>query len=202
MYYFWVAVIITGITSRLTSALVNCFYKSKTSPQYNESTSSSSLQTLPSFYQTPYVLLKKYITVPATFGFTHAQAIKWCTIPTRIQSITIAAFVILNIVLCSISYRVFADNLYWRPVSTQGWRYLADRTGIISTANLALIWAFGIRNNTLLWLTGWDFAAYNNFHRWVARVATVEAVVHSVAYTVLIFKGKYYFQLTSLRYHD
>jgi hypothetical protein len=66
------------------------------------------------------------------------------------------------------------------------WRYVGDRTGVISTANLILIWTFGIRNNTLMWLTGWDFATYNNFHRWVARVATVEAVVHSIAYTVLI----------------
>lgn len=81
------------------------------------------------------------------------------------------------------------NNFSWPHVSTQMWRYVADRTGIISTANLALIWAFGIRNNTLLWVTGWDFATYNNFHRWVARVATVQAVVHSVAYTVLIFES-------------
>lgn len=77
-------------------------------------------------------------------------------------------------------------NSSWLKESTQMWRYVADRTGIISTANFILIWAFGIRNNTLMWLTGWDFATYNNFHRWVARVATVEAIVHSVAYTVLI----------------
>ena len=77
----------------------------------------------------------------------------------------------------------------WPSVSAQVWRYVADRTGIISTANLALIWTFGVRNNTLLWLTGWDFATYNNFHHWVARVATVQAVVHSIAYTVLIFEG-------------
>lgn len=82
----------------------------------------------------------------------------------------------------------------WRDVSAQMWRYVADRTGIISTANLPLIWIFGIRNNTLMWLTGWDFATYNNFHRWVARIATVEAVVHSVAYTYMIVQGT--FQLT------
>jgi len=77
----------------------------------------------------------------------------------------------------------------WSDPSTQAWRYVADRTGVISTANLVLIWAFGVRNNVLLWLTGWDFATYNNFHRWVARIATVQAVIHSVAYTVLILKG-------------
>lgn len=79
----------------------------------------------------------------------------------------------------------------WPRVSDQILRYFADRTGIISTANLPLIWAFGIRNNTLLWLTGWDFATYNNFHRWVARVSTLEAVLHSLAYTVMIVAGMF-----------
>lgn len=80
------------------------------------------------------------------------------------------------------------------------WRYVADRTGIISTANLLLIWMFGIRNNTLMWLTGWDFATYNNFHRWVARVATVEAVVHSISYTIMIVQSTFIppFQICSM----
>ena len=47
-----------------------------------------------------------------------------------------------------------------------------------------------MRNNLLLWLTGWDFGTYNNFHRWVARVATLQAVVHSIGYTVLVFEGE------------
>lgn len=69
-------------------------------------------------------------------------------------------------------------------------RHVSDRTGIISFANFPLIWLFGMRNNVLLWLTGWDFGTYNNFHRWVARVATVQAVIHSIGYTALIFKGE------------
>lgn len=46
-----------------------------------------------------------------------------------------------------------------------------------------------MRNNVAMWLTGWDFGAYNNFHRWVARIATVQAVVHSVGYTILVLQG-------------
>lgn len=46
-----------------------------------------------------------------------------------------------------------------------------------------------MRNNVVIWLTGWDFGTYNNFHRWVARIATLQAVVHSIGYTVLILKG-------------
>lgn len=68
-------------------------------------------------------------------------------------------------------------------------RYVSDRTGIISFANFPMIWLFGMRNNILMWLTGWDFGTYNNFHRWVARIATVQAIVHSIGYTALIVRG-------------
>ena len=46
-----------------------------------------------------------------------------------------------------------------------------------------------MRNNVLLWLTGWSFSTFNQFHRWIARVATLEAVIHSIAYTVEAFLG-------------
>lgn len=39
-------------------------------------------------------------------------------------------------------------------------------------------------------LTGWHFGTFNNFHRWIARVATLQAVIHSIGYTVLVFDGK------------
>lgn len=63
-------------------------------------------------------------------------------------------------------------------------RYMADRTGIISYANLPLLWLFAGRNDLLLWLTGWSFSTFNVFHRYVARVATAQAIAHSFGYTV------------------
>jgi hypothetical protein len=77
----------------------------------------------------------------------------------------------------------------YKSIETQFWRYISDRTGIISFANFPIIWLFGMRNNVVTYVTGWDFAAFNNFHRWVARVATLQAVIHSVGYTILIVIG-------------
>jgi hypothetical protein len=74
-------------------------------------------------------------------------------------------------------------------ISKQAWRYVSDRTGIIAWANFPIIWLFGMRNNLLMRLTGWEFATFNNFHRWIGRIATLEAVVHSVGYTVIVFRG-------------
>lgn len=63
---------------------------------------------------------------------------------------------------------------------------MSDRTGTISFVNFPILWLFGMRNNIAMWLTGWDFATYSNFHRWVARIATIEAIIHTIGYLVLI----------------
>ncbi|CZT45702.1 uncharacterized protein RSE6_06034 [Rhynchosporium secalis] len=183
MYIFWAVIILIGLSSHLGQYLLPTSFRN---PEYQSLPYEDGHDTDRGTFDTPYIFLKKYITVPATFGYRRAQNVGWCTIPTRVQSLAIVAFVVMNVVLCSCSYWTFEGNMYWPNPRDQFLRYFADRTGIISTANLILVWTFGIRNNTLLWLTGWDFAAYNMFHRWVARVATVQAVLHSVVYTVLI----------------
>ncbi|PTB72342.1 hypothetical protein M440DRAFT_1405738 [Trichoderma longibrachiatum ATCC 18648] len=130
---------------------------------------------------------KRNVAIPATFGYRCAQNVWWVTIPSRIQTLTIAAFLVMNVVFCVHGYRIIDDNIYFGTPIRQVLRYAADRTGIISFANFPFIWLFGMRNNVAVWLTGWDFGTYNNFHRWCARISTLEAVVHSIFYTILIF---------------
>ncbi|KAK9424978.1 putative FAD-binding FR-type domain-containing protein [Seiridium unicorne] len=132
------------------------------------------------------IWLKARLIVPAAFGYRKAQPFGWYTVPPRIESLTILSFIILNIVFTVHGYHIFSDNLYYPDMLSQLLRYVSDRTGIIAFANFPLVWLFGMRNNILLWLTGWDFGTYNNFHRWVARVATVQAVIHSIGYTILV----------------
>jgi hypothetical protein len=193
MFYFWAVVISIGICWRLATVIQEMRYREwQALPEDEPDLEFDALKSYGTL-SLPYSVLKRYIIVPATFGYRCSQSVGWCTIPPRIQSLTIFAFVLLNIVLCSISYRVFTDNLYWPLVSTQLWRYVSDRTGAIALANFPLIWLFGTRNNVLMWLTGWGFGTYNNFHRWVARVATVQAVVHSIGYTEMIFERMFDF---------
>lgn len=80
-------------------------------------------------------------------------------------------------------------NYSWPNPSSQLARYVADRAGVLAFCNLTLLWAFAMRNNVLIWLTGWSFATFNQFHRWVARLATVEAMVHGICYTVFEYNG-------------
>ncbi|EER42876.1 FRE family ferric-chelate reductase [Histoplasma capsulatum var. duboisii H88] len=78
----------------------------------------------------------------------------------------------------------------WDDIFTQAFRYVSDRTGVMAYANLSLLWLFGSRNNPFLWATGWSFATFNIFHRAIARVATIQAIIHSIGYTVLTSEGQ------------
>lgn len=46
-----------------------------------------------------------------------------------------------------------------------------------------------MRNNLLMGLTGWGFGTFNNFHRWIARIATLQAVIHSIGYTIIVYRS-------------
>jgi predicted ferric reductase len=185
MYYFWIVVVAIGVTTRLLTLIRTSKgpYQPLAALEYSTTTKSRSITRLPQAW------LKRFLTVPATFGDRCSRPYGWCTIPPRMQSLTIFLFVVLNVTLCSCSYRLTDGNLYWPEKSSQLLRYVSDRTGIISLANFPLVWLFGMRNDLLMWLTGWGFGTYNSFHRWVARVATLQAVVHSLGYTLMILES-------------
>ena len=56
-------------------------------------------------------------------------------------------------------------------------RYIGDRAGFLALANLPIIFLLGGRNNFLIGITGLSYGVFNVFHKWVARVATVLAIV-------------------------
>ena len=112
MYFFWGVVIIIGVTARFARHIANQEHKWQQIPSNDPGSEGSSSKRSNHIFSVTFTLLKRYITVPATFGYTRSQNISWwATIPTRIQSITIGAFIVLNIFLCSASYHVFQDNL-------------------------------------------------------------------------------------------
>ncbi|KAH7346941.1 ferric-chelate reductase-like protein [Pyrenochaeta sp. MPI-SDFR-AT-0127] len=188
MYYFWILVVTAGISARLLSLIQNLRlqnrrYQGIPGDDAEYSTKRHGIFGLPKAW------IKRFLLIPATFGDRCSRPLGWCTIPPRMQSLTIFFFLVLNLVLCSCSYHLTDGNLYWPNKSTQLTRYISDRTGIISLANFPLVWLFGMRNDALMWVTGWGFGTYNAFHRWVARVATVQAVVHSAGYTLMIMES-------------
>ena len=185
MIYFWVVVVAIGTATRLVGLIKSVNIRSRQYLPISDGEGIASPKVRSSTIGLN-VMFKRFFSTPATFGDRCARPYGWCTIPARAQSCTIFAFVLFNIVACVGNYRLTDGNIYWPEKSAQLLRYVSDRTGIVSLANFPLIWLFGMRNDALLWLTGWGFGTFNAFHRWVARVATVEAVIHSIGYTIMI----------------
>ncbi|RMZ79191.1 hypothetical protein DV738_g3482, partial [Chaetothyriales sp. CBS 135597] len=143
---------------------------------------------------------RKHITTPGLFGYHCSHPLGYCTIPPRLQALTVFAYVTLNVVLSSVDYHAFHNNLSYELKSSQIYRYFADRCGFFSLVNMPILWIFAMRNDVLIWLTGWTYATYNRFHRWAARLATLEALLHGIFYTVSYLQsGKKKYNLESKR---
>jgi hypothetical protein len=114
MYWFWAVVIGIGLGTHLISLITRLRLSEWTAVPSNEDIGDAELLTARhnlGIVRHPYTWLKRFVTIPATFGYRCSQNLGWCTIPPRIHSLTIAAFVIVNVVLCSINYHTFPGNL-------------------------------------------------------------------------------------------
>lgn len=131
--------------------------------------------------------LKPYLVYPSTFGTYSVRTLPYMlgNAPTMGQGLYIAMFIILNIILGSITYKNFNQAHPWGfTKSGEILAYVGYRTGHISFALLPLTVLFSSRNNFLLWLTKWPYSTFIVLHRWVARLCAIHAVVHSI--TLLI----------------
>ncbi|KAJ0426887.1 ferric reductase like transmembrane component-domain-containing protein [Aspergillus carlsbadensis] len=176
-YLYWACILGIGMLYRLVQHLLH-FRHDRPSHR------ATPLQYLP-FRQVSHWVQTHFLvstTIPS-----RGREFFWWTFSNRGEGLVVMGFWILSTVACAINYYAFPENIYFPPVSTQVIRYIADRTGIISFANLPLLWLFAGRNNICAWATGWNFATFNVFHRHIAWIATIQAVVHTVAYLILFF---------------
>ncbi|ELR05479.1 hypothetical protein VC83_07147 [Pseudogymnoascus destructans] len=186
-YGFWGGLLLLGMTSRFLSFVVESRTGRKSRDIENTTLPHSSVaprSKLASFLAEKYYWFRANLIIPAAFNSYHQRLFWQCTIPTRIEFVIVIAYYVVSFILCAVSYEIFTPNLYY-SYSGQLQRYIADRTGTIAYANLPVLWMFSGRNNVFLWATGWSFSTFNIFHRHIARIATIQAIVHSVAYSIL-----------------
>ncbi|KAK5174809.1 uncharacterized protein LTR77_001892 [Saxophila tyrrhenica] len=103
-------------------------------------------------------------------------------VPTRGQAIFIAYLVVANIVLSSVGYTISSPNSWYVDSKSQLANYIANRTGVLSAVNMALLVLYSGRNNILLWITDWSHSTFLLLHRWVAIISVVQACLHSAMY--------------------
>ncbi|KAK6536624.1 hypothetical protein TWF281_000851 [Arthrobotrys megalospora] len=134
--------------------------------------------------------LKPYIVYPSIFGTFHSRPLPFSlgNVPTVGQSLYIAMFVILNVILSCVNYHRSQPHPWWFPPREEILAYIGYRTGHISYALLPLVILFSGRNNFLLWVTNWSYSTYILLHRWVARVFALHAIIHSIV-LLLTYQG-------------
>jgi hypothetical protein len=104
--------------------------------------------------------IRRHIINPSLFfDGVHLENASWFGVmvsyPTRLESIFILLYVLINIFILFPSYDLFSENTYWPDdIPAQIGRYIADRSGEMSFAQLPMVYLFGGRNNILIWLTG------------------------------------------------
>lgn len=139
--------------------------------------------------------LRKYVLTPALFSekcnvpVSLAPNVPIDYVPPRIVALTIFVYYALNIVFCSVNYTAFEGNQWYDSKSAQILAYVGNRTGVLAFVNLPIVVLFASRNNILQWLTGWSYATFQLFHRHAAIIAVLEALVHSVIYTVVYLRA-------------
>ncbi|KAI4840283.1 hypothetical protein E4T44_07954 [Aureobasidium sp. EXF-8845] len=130
--------------------------------------------------------LKQHLLVPAAFNKRHLSPLPYHIgyLPKRALSLFIGAYVVLNIVFSAVSFHHVTPSVWYTDRRHEIAAYVSNRTGVLSFANLALAMLFSGRNNLLINVTGWSQSTMLAIHRWASRVATVQAVVHSILYTL------------------
>jgi hypothetical protein len=99
MIVFWVVVIAIGVLNHAISRIANL-----------QVVRNHSLKTSGRLWNL-YSSAISRLTVPATFGNRCAQKVGWGTIPPRLQSLTLFAFLVLNIILSIHGYKIVPVNM-------------------------------------------------------------------------------------------
>ena len=109
--------------------------------------------------------------------FKLSSAVNMGTLPSRFQSMFIGAIVATNMVLCVYGIRFSTPRLAMLSV-------LRNRTGTISVANLIPMVLMAGRNNPLIPWFNVSFDSFNMMHRWLGRLAILEAIAHTLCWMI------------------
>ncbi|KAI5809391.1 ferric reductase like transmembrane component-domain-containing protein [Pyronema omphalodes] len=115
---------------------------------------------------------RRHFVLPALFGRKHIETVGYYQLPTRGQTLLITSYILLNVSFLATDYG--RDG---RSVNAMG-----NRAGHLSMVQMPIMFLFAGRNNLLIWITGWSYNEFQVFHKWIARVATLEAILHSACY--------------------
>lgn len=111
--WFWAAVVIVGTLRHITHVFRSAQPRDdpRLEPNPDSDRETLLLKGKPKGTERASLYLRRFVTVPATFGRRCLQNVGWCTIPPRVESLTILLFLVLNIAFSIHGYYIFKGNL-------------------------------------------------------------------------------------------
>lgn len=109
--------------------------------------------------------------------FKLSAAVNVGTLPSRFQTLFIAAYLGVNVALAVVL-------IEWSGEFAQVAGVLRNRTGILAVMNMVPLFLLAGRNNPLIWLLDISYDTFNLVHRWIGRIVVLEALAHTLAWTV------------------
>lgn len=144
-------------------------------------------------------VIQKTVTNKPFVGEKHAQeygkGLFTIRSPLRIHVVILFVLFLANIIPLTAFYRILdpAKNTSWpnNRYAAQS-RYFADRAGVLSVAQLPILFLLSGRNSPVAFVTGCSFNTLMLYHRWIGRLVALLALLHGVAYTAyLVNLGTY-----------
>ncbi|CAI1561462.1 hypothetical protein SEUBUCD646_0L00210 [Saccharomyces eubayanus] len=136
-------------------------------------------------------LIRGHCVLPTFLIGKHANHFKFLNfeifsglMPNSLESWIIIGYTLANMIFLSIDYIIDPYNLIFKSHLSQFMRLLADRSGIIAFTQFPLIIIFTARNSFLEFLTGLKFNSFISFHKWIGRIMVLNAMVHSLSYSL------------------
>lgn len=136
-----------------------------------------------------FKFLRVNLTMPALAGKRRTESfhalplVEWL-LPTRLETLTVGGFFALLVILCAVDEHYIPAP--WRSAKETVNTLVADRTGIIATMLTPLMVLFAGRNSVLQLVTLWKSTTMMVFHRWIARMVVLLALVHASCYTKVL----------------
>lgn len=104
-----------------------------------------------------------------------SSAVNMGTLPSRLHTILLGAFLLSNIVYCF-------DLSYGEADKYEIAAELRGRSGMLSVVNMVPLVILAGRNNPLIPLLQISFDTYNLLHRWIGRIVILQAIIHMIAW--------------------
>lgn len=108
---------------------------------------------------------------------------------TRFDVILMGLFTIQTVLSTALSYTVQTPSMYIKDPYFLTLDLIGYRSGIIAFSLMPVVFIFGLRNNPFCFLTGLPQTVFITYHKFVAIIMAIEAMIHSAVWTVYAMKS-------------